>query len=91
MERGLYEEDHELFREVAVEFNSREVAPHYQQWAQEHLMARKLWNAAGEQGLLGLAVPEEFPSPTAASSCSGIPRRPGFPGRTTAHDLRRLQ
>ncbi|SDR09253.1 hypothetical protein SAMN04489742_3902 [Arthrobacter crystallopoietes] len=28
MERGLYEEDLEMFRELAVEFNSPEVAPH---------------------------------------------------------------
>ncbi|HET7414687.1 MAG TPA: acyl-CoA dehydrogenase family protein [Arthrobacter sp.] len=60
MERKLYEEDHELFREVAREFNSREVAPHYAQWDQDHMMDRKVWTAAGEQGLLGLAVPEEY-------------------------------
>ena len=36
MERDLYEEDHEMFREVAVELNSRDVAPHHQQWG--HLL-----------------------------------------------------
>lgn len=60
MKRKLYDEDHQLFREVAQEFNSREVAPHYAQWDAEHLMPRSLWTAAGEQGLLGLAVPEDF-------------------------------
>ncbi|NYE94555.1 alkylation response protein AidB-like acyl-CoA dehydrogenase [Psychromicrobium silvestre] len=60
MKRSLFEEDHELFREVAQEFNHREVAPHYAQWDAEHMMDRSLWNAAGEQGLLGLAVPEDF-------------------------------
>ena len=60
MKRTLLEEDHELFREVAQEFNSREVAPHYAQWDREHIMPRSMWSAAGEQGLLGLAVPEEF-------------------------------
>ncbi|MBG0739079.1 acyl-CoA dehydrogenase family protein [Paeniglutamicibacter antarcticus] len=60
MQRKFYEEDHELFREVAQEFNSREVAPHYAQWDADHMMPRNLWTAAGEQGLLGLAVPEEF-------------------------------
>ena len=60
MERNLYEEDHELFREVAREFNAREVAPHYAQWDEDHKMSREVWTAAGEQGLLGLAVPEEF-------------------------------
>lgn len=60
MKRNLYEEDHELFREVAREFNIREVAPDYEQWDRDHMMDRKVWTAAGEQGLLGLAVPEEF-------------------------------
>ncbi|MHA7264751.1 acyl-CoA dehydrogenase family protein [Arthrobacter sp. TMN-37] len=60
MERRVFEEDHELFREVAREFNVREVAPHYAQWDKEHRMPRRLWEAAGEQGLLGMAVPEEF-------------------------------
>ncbi len=60
MKRKLFEEDHEMFREMAAEFNSRAVAPHYAQWDKDHMMSRDLWSAAGEQGLLGLAVPEEF-------------------------------
>ena len=60
MERRLFDEDHELFRDLAREFNSREVAPGYARWDAEHIMPRQLWTAAGEQGLLGLAVPEEF-------------------------------
>ena len=60
MQRRLFEEDHEMFRGIATEFNARAVAPHYAQWDQDHMMSRELWTAAGEQGLLGLAVPEEF-------------------------------
>jgi alkylation response protein AidB-like acyl-CoA dehydrogenase len=60
MKRTLFEEDHEMFREMAAEFNARAVAPHYAQWDQDHMMSRQLWTAAGEQGLLALAVPEEF-------------------------------
>ncbi|NJC22516.1 alkylation response protein AidB-like acyl-CoA dehydrogenase [Arthrobacter pigmenti] len=60
MKRTLFEEDHELFREVAREFNSREIAPHYAGWDRDHMMPRSMWTAAGEQGLLGLAVPEEY-------------------------------
>ena len=60
MKRTLFEEDHEMFREMAAEFNARAVAPYYAQWDQDHMMSRELWTAAGEQGLLGLAVPEEF-------------------------------
>lgn len=60
MERRLFDEDHGLFREMAREFNSREIAPHYAKWDEDHIMPRSLWTAAGEQGLLGLAVPEEY-------------------------------
>lgn len=60
MKRTLFEEDHEMFREMAAEFNTRAIAPHYAQWDKDHMMSRELWTAAGEQGLLGLAVPEEF-------------------------------
>jgi len=60
MRRQLFEEDHEMFREMAAEFNVRAVAPQYGQWDRDHMMPRELWTAAGEQGLLGLAVPEEF-------------------------------
>lgn len=56
----LFEEDHELFRELAREFNARELSPHYAGWDADHLMPRSMWTAAGEQGLLGLAIPEEF-------------------------------
>ncbi|MFF5790593.1 acyl-CoA dehydrogenase family protein [Paeniglutamicibacter sp. NPDC012692] len=60
MKRSLFEEDHEQFRELATEFNVRELSPHYAQWDEAHQMPRSMWTAAGEAGLLGLAIPEEF-------------------------------
>ena len=60
MKRTLFEEDHEQFRELATEFNVRELSPHYAQWDAAHQMPRSMWSAAGEAGLLGLAIPEEF-------------------------------
>ncbi len=59
MFNGFYEEIHEEFREVVREFVAREVTPHYKQWDADHMIARSLWEAAAENGLLGLAVPEE--------------------------------
>ncbi|GAA1810717.1 acyl-CoA dehydrogenase family protein [Nesterenkonia flava] len=56
---GFYEEIHDEFREVVREFVTREVAPHYKQWDEAHLMPRSLWEAAAENGLLGLAVGED--------------------------------
>lgn len=59
MHTGFYDEIHEEFREVVREFVTREVTPHYKQWDAAHMMPRALWEAAAENGLLGLAVPEE--------------------------------
>ena len=56
---GFYEEIHEEFREVVREFVTREVSPHYQQWDAAHMIDRALWEKASENGLLGLAVPED--------------------------------
>lgn len=56
---GFYEEIHEEFREVVREFVTREVAPHYKEWDQNHMIDRSMWLAAAENGLLGLAVGEE--------------------------------
>ncbi len=60
MKRALFEEDHEQFRELAAEFNSREISGKYAQWEKDHQIPREVWRSAGENGLLGLAVPEEF-------------------------------
>ena len=55
-----FSEDHELFREAVHEFVVHEVAPYYADWEQAHIMPRSVWQAAGEAGILGLAIPEEF-------------------------------
>lgn len=60
MKRELFEEDHDQFRELASEFNARQVSGNYAQWEKDHQIPRSVWEAAGENGLLGLAVPEEF-------------------------------
>ncbi len=59
MFHGFYEEIHEEFREVVREFVAREVTPHYRRWDAEHMIDRAMWEAAAENGLLGLAVGED--------------------------------
>ncbi|MFT4185773.1 MAG: acyl-CoA dehydrogenase family protein [Micrococcaceae bacterium] len=60
MKNKFFEEDHDAFREMVREYAAREVAPNYATWDKEHNTPREPWLAAGEQGLLGLAVPEEY-------------------------------
>ncbi|MEU9699329.1 acyl-CoA dehydrogenase family protein [Streptomyces sp. NPDC047981] len=60
MKRLLYTADHEDFRATVRTFLAKEVLPHYEQWEKDGIVAREAWRAAGRQGLLGLAVDEEY-------------------------------
>ncbi|SHM93020.1 acyl-CoA dehydrogenase family protein [Cryptosporangium aurantiacum] len=60
MRRTLYEDDHEAFRSTARTFMAKEVVPFHEEWESEGLVDRRIWTAAGAQGLLGTDVPEEY-------------------------------
>ncbi|GAA3643419.1 acyl-CoA dehydrogenase family protein [Streptomyces chitinivorans] len=60
MKRKIFTEDHEAFRHTVRAFLEREVLPHYERWEREGAVDREVWRAAGRQGLLGVAVPEEY-------------------------------
>ncbi|MFF5970901.1 acyl-CoA dehydrogenase family protein [Streptomyces sp. NPDC012769] len=60
MKRQLYTADHEAFRETVRTFLAKEVLPHYERWEKDGIVSREVWRAAGRQGLLGLAVDEEY-------------------------------
>jgi alkylation response protein AidB-like acyl-CoA dehydrogenase len=60
MKRQLFAPEHDAFRATVRAFLAREVLPYYAQWEQDGIVSREVWRAAGKQGLLGLAVPEEF-------------------------------
>ncbi|NDL59686.1 acyl-CoA dehydrogenase family protein [Phytoactinopolyspora mesophila] len=60
MDTDLYDDDHRAFRQIVREYIARAVTPHLTRWEQERRIDRKAWQAAGQQGLLGLAVPEEY-------------------------------
>ncbi|WP_338674066.1 acyl-CoA dehydrogenase family protein [Streptomyces sp. SCSIO 30461] len=60
MKREIFGTEHEAFRETVRTFLAKEVLPHYEQWEQDGIVSRAAWLAAGRQGLLGLAVPEEY-------------------------------
>jgi len=60
MRRTLYDADHEAFRDTVRTFLAKEVVPHAAEWDRAGIVPRELFAAAGAQGLLGMAVPEEF-------------------------------
>ncbi|HVW41096.1 MAG TPA: acyl-CoA dehydrogenase family protein [Amycolatopsis sp.] len=60
MKRSLYEADHEAFRETARAFMEKELVPRHAEWEAAGIVSRDMFRAAGAQGLIGTAVPEEF-------------------------------
>lgn len=60
MDRTIYSDDHEAFRESCANFLAKRVAPFMEDYIADHALPREFWLAAGEQGLLGLEIPEEF-------------------------------
>ena len=60
MRRTLYDAEHEAFRDTVRTFLAKEVVPHAAEWDRAGIVPRELFAAAGAQGLLGMAVPEEF-------------------------------
>ncbi|ORT54112.1 acyl-CoA dehydrogenase family protein [Streptomyces sp. CB03238] len=60
MKRRIFQPEHDAFRETVRTFLAKEVLPHYEQWEKDGIVPRDAWLAAGRQGLLGIAVPEEY-------------------------------
>lgn len=52
MDRNLFDEHHELFRQNVRGFFEREVVPHQERWRDEGIVDREAWRKAGEAGLL---------------------------------------
>lgn len=55
-----FEEDHEVFRESVAAFLSGEIAPAWDGWVAGGAIPRAAYVRAAEQGIGGIAVPEEY-------------------------------
>ncbi len=49
-----------MFRDAFRHFVEKEIVPYNEQWEKDGMVSRELWLKAGQQGFLGLAVPEEY-------------------------------
>jgi acyl-CoA dehydrogenase len=52
MERKLFGPEHKLFRESFRTFLEREVVPHHEQWEEDGIVPRSIWEQAGKEGFL---------------------------------------
>ena len=60
MERTLFAEEHQMFREAYRRFVEKELAPHHEDWEKAGIVSRDVWLKAGEYGFLGMDVPETY-------------------------------
>jgi alkylation response protein AidB-like acyl-CoA dehydrogenase len=60
MKRRHYEPEHLAFGEAVRAFLEKEVVPHFDEWEAAGITPREIFSAAGANGFLGMAVPEEY-------------------------------
>jgi alkylation response protein AidB-like acyl-CoA dehydrogenase len=59
MERTLFTAEHEMFRDSVRRFVEAELVPHVERWEEAGIVDREVFTAAGANGFLGMAAPEE--------------------------------
>jgi len=59
----VFTPEHEIFRDTVRKFIEREMEPRMTDWEAQGSVDRDIWYKAGEAGLLGLCVPEEYGGP----------------------------
>jgi len=57
--RAIFSEEHDMLRTNIRRFLNDEVVPHHDKWEANGEVDRELWLKAGENGLLGINIPEE--------------------------------
>ena len=60
MDRHVYEEEHGLFRDAVRKVFDRHLTPRLDEFEQTGIVARDVWLAAGEAGMLCPTVPEAY-------------------------------
>ncbi len=60
MDRNIFDEDHEMFRDSVRSFFINEIQPHADRWAEQEIVDRDAYLKAGEQGLLCMWADEKY-------------------------------
>lgn len=60
LERRLFKEEHEVFRETFRKFLEKEVVPHQEEWVKNRIVPKEVWKKCGEQGFLCPWVEEKY-------------------------------
>ena len=60
MQRRIFTEEHDAFRQMTRRFVESEIEPFHDQWEEEGIVPREVWKKAGAQGLLCTDVATEY-------------------------------
>lgn len=60
MKEKFLEEEHIMWRDTVRQFIKKELAPYEPQWEKDGQVSRDAWLKAGEIGILGIDIPEEY-------------------------------
>jgi alkylation response protein AidB-like acyl-CoA dehydrogenase len=60
MDRNIFEEEHEMFRDASRTFLINEIKPHVDRWNKAEIVDREAFLKAGEQGLLCMWADEKY-------------------------------
>jgi len=60
MNRRLFDEEHEMFRDSVRNFMKKEIRPHSDKWHAQGIVDREAFEKAGEQGLLLMWADEKY-------------------------------
>ena len=55
-----FTEDHNMIAQMVKDFTEKEIRPNVRKWDEEQYFPEELFKKAGELGLMGVLVPEEF-------------------------------
>ncbi len=60
IERTLFSEEHEMFRDSVRRFLDKEIAPNHERWEEQGFVDKDVWRKAGENGFLCPTMPEQY-------------------------------
>ena len=60
MQRTIFNEDHDMFRDSVRSFLQNEIGPHSERWHEQGIVDREAYEKAGEQGLLLMWADEKY-------------------------------
>ncbi|MCP5030006.1 MAG: acyl-CoA dehydrogenase [Actinomycetia bacterium] len=60
LKRTLFDDEHDMFRDSFRRFVESEIVPHHERWETEGKVDKEMFEAAGANGFLGMAIPEQY-------------------------------